>query len=277
MLANGTVFSVWSHVPCFSCLIWQTSAPARLSSGLQPWAAESAQLQAHSRTVLTYTGTAKALLNRSCYGKLSAVRWTVLITDPSPPCGLAAGSAQAGSCSGPTSVQQVLSLFPAKTWAGVGLRPYSRRRADPLSLCIVWFSSGSLRVPGRCPIMLLLLPFLPGATGDSHSLPVQDLFGLLGLVQMLAGCYFGAGIRNSANTSLKKEEYHTAFTEHSVKKTRILKMKPQLWGIWDIWQTCTRFFMIVLKDCIWLATRCLKLFANVILTLFRLIANDFED
>lgn len=35
--------------------------------------------------------------------------------------------------------------------------------------------------------------------------------------------------------------------------------------------------MIVLKDCIWLATRCLKLFANVILTLFWLIANDFED
>lgn len=100
---------------------------------------------------------------------------------------------------------------------------------------------------------------------DSHSLPVWDLFGLLGLVQMLTGCYFGAWIRNSANTSLKKKKYHIAFTEYSVKKTRIHKMKPQLWGIWDILQTCARFFMIVLKEYIWLGARCLKLFANVIL------------
>lgn len=62
---------------------------------------------------------------------LCAVRWMAPITDPSPPCGVVAGSAHAGSCSGPTPVQQVLSLSPAKTWAGVGLRPYSRRQADP--------------------------------------------------------------------------------------------------------------------------------------------------
>lgn len=62
---------------------------------------------------------------------LCAVRWMAPITDPSPPCGVVAGSTHAGSCSGPTPVQQVLSLSPAKTWAGVRLRPYSRRQADP--------------------------------------------------------------------------------------------------------------------------------------------------
>lgn len=150
----------------------------------------------------------------------------------------------------------------------------------PLSLCIVWSSSDSVWVLGTCPIALLLLPFLPGASRDSHGSPVWDLFGLLGLVQMLAGCYFGAWIRNSANTSSKerkKKQTHTAFTEHSVNKTRICNIKPQLWGIWDIWQTCTRFFMIVLKEYIWLGARCLKIFANVILTLLWLTANSFED
>lgn len=103
---------------------------------------------------------------------LCAVRWMVPIADPSPPCGAVAGSPCVGSCSGATPHSRYLACPLQRPRQESGSDPTAEDEQILLSLCIVWFSSDSLRVMGRCSIMLLLLPFLPGASRDSHSLPV---------------------------------------------------------------------------------------------------------
>lgn len=205
MLANGTVFSFWSHVPCFLCFILQTSAPAGLqqlnhaSSGLslgQPFLTLGHPKQ-------FWTGHARA--SSPCCHVHGAHRRPI-------PTLRGAGKVCTGG--------ELLSTHPST--AGTQPVPCKDLAAEDkqitLSLCIVWSSSDSLWVLGTCPIALLLLPFLPGASRDSHGLPVQDLFGLLGLVQTLAGCYFGAWIRNSANTSLKKKK--TTLPSLNIQLTR---------------------------------------------------------
>lgn len=100
----------------------------------------------------------------------------------------------------PTPAQRVLCLSHrdlGRSWARILWQKMSR------SFCIVWLSSDHVN-PEEMPYHAPVAPIPARCWGDSHRLPVQDLFELVWFKYLLT-VNFEAGIRNSANTSLKNK------------------------------------------------------------------------
>lgn len=151
----------------------QTSAPAGLSSSLQPW-----WLNQPSPGHLP--GTLRALPNRSCQGCAPCAARATL--HPPQSHAQPVGSALQGAAHTHPSTAGTLPVpcgDLGRRWAQTLEQKASR------SFCIVWLS-GDCVSPGEMPYRAPAASIPAGCSRDSHSLPVWDLFGL-GLVQILAG------------------------------------------------------------------------------------------
>lgn len=166
MLTNGTVFPLWGYIPCFPWFTLQTSAPAGLSSSLQPWWLN----QPSPGTSLGHPEPSEQVVPGLCS--------LCCQSHPQPAGSVLQGAAQTHPSTAGTL--PVLCRDLGSSWAQSLWQKRSR------SLCIVWLSGDSVS-PGEMPYRAPAAPIPARWRRDSHSLPVQDLFGL-GLVQILAGC-----------------------------------------------------------------------------------------
>lgn len=112
------------------------------------------------------------------------------------------------------------------------------------SFCIVWLSGDSVS-PGEMLYRAPAAPIPARWRRDSLTLSACLLRTSLDLVwfKYLLAVNFGAWIGNSANTSLRNKVIiktpHISSTEHSVKKTRILRWNPSF-GVFEIFGKLTQ-------------------------------------